>query len=73
MESRDWILTLPPKAHELHAALRSVGMQKRAVETDESSGTEAPRSPKRARRSEVSEEGLLSGRFILKDLVNDSK
>ena len=73
MEAQGWILTLPPKAHELHDALRSTILQKRAMDDEDSGGGEEPRTPKRARRGGLSDDGLLDGRFILKDLMNGNK
>ena len=74
MESRDWILRLPEKAHLLHQTLRSQGIKRASSDAEHShEDSDDGREPKRARRGEVSEESILKSRLILKDLMNESQ
>lgn len=73
MESRNWILTLPSHAHEMHTVLESAISLKRSVDDADSDCIDPSRRRKKVRKSECTEEGLLNGRYILKDLVNDSR
>ncbi len=74
MDERGWILKLPPGADKLHASL--VGSPRKrpldeASHTSSLEESESPRLQKKARKSVLTEEGLLRGRAILKDLVNE--
>ncbi|KAJ3553389.1 hypothetical protein NM688_g3640 [Phlebia brevispora] len=76
MENRNWTLTLPANAHQIHDALVCDNPRKRLaddpVDTDVPDTTEAecPRHQKRAKKVDVTEEGLSRGRYIMKDLLN---
>lgn len=83
MDGRGWVLALPPGADAHHAHLCDVPppalsgpRKRRADEGDddvEEGGVETPASVKRAKRSGVTEEALVKGRHILKDLLNDTQ
>jgi DNA replication ATP-dependent helicase Dna2 len=78
MDSRDWILRLPPNAQKLHSCLmesEQVPSTKRvATEMDKSAtGKENPPIPRPLKKAKVratADNGLLRGRPILQDLVN---
>ena len=75
MESRGWILALPPSAHRLHDSLRAQGVLKRSLSeiVSETEEREISRQQKRSKKGEITEEGFLKSRHILKDLVNDGQ
>ena len=79
MESRDWILQLPTDAHLMHKFDEgSDTPKKRRVEEmlcDAGVLGElgADEKAKRRKNAVVTEEGLLKGRPLLRDLVNDCK
>lgn len=64
MEEHDWILTLPPNAHLLHAPVPSEVPTKRIRPDDDTGG-----SVKRV-RTRTGGEGILRGHPILKDLFD---
>ncbi|KAF8066980.1 AAA domain-containing protein [Lyophyllum atratum] len=78
MDSRGWILPLPPNAHLLHSTLvtpPTTPSSKRVAEEDmhgygtgEEAGTPTP--PRKKVKVPVVDSGLLKGRPLLKDLVN---
>ncbi|EKM53179.1 uncharacterized protein PHACADRAFT_147492 [Phanerochaete carnosa HHB-10118-sp] len=86
MDSKDWILALPPGADTLHEELlstASLGHQTKDAETRLkrlAEANDADRDPrdggmsnvKRARRSGIGE-AIVKGRPILKDLLNDTQ
>ncbi|KAH0579057.1 hypothetical protein H2248_003215 [Termitomyces sp. 'cryptogamus'] len=73
MDSRGWILRLPPNAHLLHSEMTSPpntpSNKRLAADTtcDENSTTGRPVKKMRTPKAET---GILKGRPILKDLVN---
>ncbi|GLB41287.1 putative DNA replication factor Dna2 [Lyophyllum shimeji] len=79
MDSRGWILQLPPNAHLLHATLFSppaTPSSKRVAEEDVIGSTTARENatltpPRKKVKVPTAQSGLLKGRPILKDLVND--
>jgi len=79
MDSRGWILHLPPGAQNLHSCLVETGLvpstKRVATEMDGGSATRKENSPalrplKRAKVKPTADNGLLRGRPILKDLIN---
>ncbi|GBE84559.1 DNA replication ATP-dependent helicase/nuclease dna2 [Sparassis crispa] len=79
MDSQGWILRLPENAQELHAIpCRSLSKKRSADDMDASADLFSPelkenavRPMKKGRKSW--EEGMLKGRPILRDLINESK
>ncbi|KAF7298895.1 DNA replication helicase [Mycena indigotica] len=70
MDSRGWILALPPQADTLHpcfAGVPSGGEKRRAEEPAKENAVERP-----VKKIKTKEEGILRGRPILRDLVNES-
>jgi DNA replication ATP-dependent helicase Dna2 len=75
MEGQGWILQLPPNAHKMHPipSNRVATPNKRTMDALEGKeNTESARPTKRVKRPRT-EEGLLRGRPILQDLVNEEK
>lgn len=68
MDSQGWILRLPKDADKMH---NNVGQSPRKRSVGDVS--DVKRTPKRARFSAFSEDGLLKGRPILQDLVNEDR
>lgn len=71
LEGQNWILQLPKDADQLHVT-KTPSPKKRSAESAED-GTDkdvTKKTPKKMRMSAFSDEGLLRGRPILKDLVN---
>lgn len=77
MDSRGWILTLPPNADGHHDRLgRSLPSSRKrlAEDDDEQRETNESGSSKKVRRSGgLKEEVIVRGRPILKDLMNDTQ
>lgn len=81
MDSRGWILQLPHNAHKLHAGLMECETKsppKRAADDmdganirQENMGTVRPLK-KIKTKTPIANSGLLKGRPILKDLINDN-
>ena len=75
MESRDWILTLPRGADNVHDNLCLHNSRKRVANDEEDSGyassepRDVARGQKKARKVDMTE-GAFKNRYILKDLVN---
>ncbi|KAH9949710.1 Dna2-domain-containing protein [Amylocystis lapponica] len=78
MDGQGWILRLPADAHELHEFPEQCRKKRPAEDADpgadlsSSDPRENTRLSKKGRKSGM-EEGLLRGRPILRDLVNDGK
>lgn len=78
MDSRGWILRLPPNAHQLHSCLMESGpvppAKRVAAEMDKSApgkeNSPVPRPIKKAKIRAVADSGVLRGKPILQDLVN---
>ncbi|KAI0794807.1 DNA replication factor Dna2-domain-containing protein, partial [Abortiporus biennis] len=87
MDSQHWIIRLPPNADQMHDEYLQRACLKRSMDEDEDIPMDVsdefghmPRSIKKARCSSstprlvaTGEEGLLTGRPILKDLMNERK
>ncbi|KAK7049300.1 DNA replication endonuclease-helicase Dna2 [Paramarasmius palmivorus] len=74
MEGKGWILQLPPGADIVHQASFVSLAGKRNVDDDDAITKENPTEERPQKRFRgVEEEGLMKGRPILKDLVNDTK
>ena len=79
MDSQSWIVTLPPNAHLMHASGGAVPKKRSA--TDMAFGNDVMRGAlqddgekvKRARVIRPSGEGILTGRPLLRDVVNDRR
>ncbi|KAH9923850.1 Dna2-domain-containing protein [Fomitopsis serialis] len=80
MDEKDWILPLPPNAHEMHTlpALTDSNMKKRSADDlaeplspDRKENTPT-RPNKKGRKSAIADEAILKGRSLLKDLMNES-
>lgn len=76
MDERGWIFTLPVEADEKHPAFQSTrsGIRSPAKRSKENTpaGSIDERSSKKVRTAKV-EEGILKGRPILQDVVNEGK
>ncbi|KAF8232801.1 Dna2-domain-containing protein [Tricholoma matsutake] len=78
MDTRGWILHLPPNAQNLHSCLMDdkppPSSKRLATEMDRSAigkeNSPVPRPPKKVKVRTVADNGLLRGRPILQDLVN---
>lgn len=82
MDSRGWILPLPPNAHLLHPSLGdtpSISCSNKRIAEDmgegstigqENTGIERPLK-KAKMKIPIVDSGILRGRPIMKDLVND--
>jgi DNA replication ATP-dependent helicase Dna2 len=78
MDSRGWILSLPPNAQTLHSCLMepapATSTKRVATEMETSvpgkENTLTPRPLKKAKIKATADNGLLRGRPILKDLIN---
>ncbi|KAI0674044.1 Dna2-domain-containing protein [Trametes maxima] len=79
MDSRGWILALPPDAHLMHDFTRSDVPKKRSAGDVVSGVLDGPPrvkengSVKRSKNVGASEEGILKGRPLLRDVVNAHK
>lgn len=75
MDSKGWILPLPAQADQLHESARHTPSKRPSdVATLQAYSKEnASRPSKKSRKNGVSEEGLVKGRHILKDLFNEGK
>ena len=78
MKEKDWILTLPPKAHELHRVPSETPLKCRPPKRSSQNTVllkenelEVPRPQKKAKV--MTESGILRSRPILRDLLNDTK
>ncbi|KAH9837999.1 Dna2-domain-containing protein [Rhodofomes roseus] len=80
MDDHGWILPLPRDAHEMHAIsdLTDSSMKKRSADDmvepfspDRKENTPT-RPSKKGRKSVVTDEAILKGRSLLKDLMNES-
>ncbi|CAL1710756.1 unnamed protein product [Somion occarium] len=74
MDSKGWILSLPPNADQLHEGVSSRTLSKRSSDSgarDRLCLKDELRPPKRPRRSDISGDVLAKGRPILKDLFNE--
>ncbi|KAK7048375.1 DNA replication helicase [Favolaschia claudopus] len=78
MENKEWILELPPKADTLHPALTpgaSLSASKRGAEDmlqGKENGVVNARPPKKP-KLKGADEGMLRGRPILRDLMNETR
>lgn len=77
MEARDWILHLPPNAHQLHETVeRRLSSKKRPAEDSPidlfAMDLKANTLTWKKGKKDISQ-GVLKGRPILKDLINDTK
>ncbi|KAJ7505308.1 DNA replication factor Dna2-domain-containing protein [Mycena galericulata] len=78
MEDKGWILPLPPNADTLHAVLSAGGsgaLKRGAEDMDEvvvAKENAVGRPQKKPKLKRVAEDGLLRGRPILRDLVNET-
>jgi DNA replication ATP-dependent helicase Dna2 len=80
MDANRWILRLPPKAQNLHPCLMenepASGIKRVATEMDRpqmgKENSPVPRPMKKAKVKTAAADGLLRGRPILQDLVNDA-
>ncbi|KDQ55464.1 hypothetical protein JAAARDRAFT_133813 [Jaapia argillacea MUCL 33604] len=78
MDGQGWILRLPANAHEMHApVLRKTSMKRSVEELDKvvvlKENVVGSGRPMKKMKKGKAEEGLLKGRPILKDLVNDGR
>ncbi|KAJ4485710.1 DNA replication factor Dna2-domain-containing protein [Lentinula aciculospora] len=74
MKDRDWILRLPPGADLLHAdAFDTKHNGLKRGTTDENAALTERQLTKKKSRKIVGEDGLIRGRPILQDLLNDVK
>lgn len=75
MDSKRWILVLPPKADKLHIEMTRT--KKRTVSQTDSSavsnGNGQTRPHKKTRKSMATEEAIVKGRYMLHDVLNNEK
>jgi len=72
MAEKGWIMRLPPGADKIHEQVPGAGISNKRRAMDENGGT--PRGGREnvtPRKKIKTEEGILKGRPILRDLVND--
>lgn len=76
MDKRKWVLTLPDGAQDMHPCLQSpekaTGRARKRAAENEDHVAENPFPPKKP-RTPVARDGILKGRPILKDVLNDDQ
>lgn len=75
IEARDWILQLPPNAHQFHECANRIPKKRPAEDSTEDLFSSDIKENNVARKKGKKDpsQGLLRGRPILRDLVNDTK
>ena len=72
MDSKGWILALPPDAHLMHEFGAATPKKRPAAELGSDLFGVKPDGEK-AKRSRIAAESILKGRHLLRDVMNDVK